>query len=524
MELEEITESIQQQATTSITSYNKLTGKSLAEFQIDTPATIKETFIRARHAQSSWAAMGAKGRQPYFKALEKVIYKNRERIVRLLGKENGKSEVEAYSIILPVIQSIKFYSEISLEADKGKAVSPTFFAGAKSRIYYDPKGVVGYIIPWNFPFELGLKHLMPALAAGNAIVQKPSEQNPLIGKLIQDLFTEAGFPKNVVQVIQGYAEAAETLVDECDAIVFIGSTKIGRLVSAQAGKRMIPAILELGGKDAAVVLEDADVELTARGLVNGACFNAGQTCVSIERIYVHKNIENKLVDAISSIVQKLQLADVNNNEVYDIGPIISPAQVRVYRSHLEDALKKGATLISGGKIIEKDGIAFCQPTLLIDCNHAMLVMTEETFGPFICIQAASNEDALINLANDSEYGLSGSIWTQDRERGLALARRLDTGGVMINNAVQIGGCVSLPFSGRKQSGLSFLQGREAYFNFVNYQSILSHSEKTAVNTWMPYNKASIEMAKAGLGFNFSPEGPLDKLKHVIRFVRLYLKA
>ncbi len=441
-------------------------------------------------------------RSACFKRLSQVILRRQDEIVALINKENGKTLVEAYSILMPVLQSIKTYSAMARQLSDGRKVSSTFFLGARSRVHFEPKGVIGYIIPWNFPFELGMKPMIPALAAGNAVVQKPSEQNPLLGELIQGLFTEAGFPTDLVQIVQGYADVGEAVIDHCDAIVFIGSTRVGRKVSERAGKRMIPAILELGGKDAALVLSDADISHTAQGLVQGACFNAGQTCVGIERIYVSDACSAQLTTALQTELGKLRLAcDVQDGQ-YELGPIVVNAQADVYRAHLQDALGKGATLVHGGKILERGGRLYCEPTLLTDCTGDMLIMKEETFGPFLCLQTTSSVDEMIALSNDCDYGLSGSIWTRDVEKGVELAKRMQTGGVMINNSVQIGGCITLPFSGYKQSGMGFLQSEDAYFNFVNRKSIMSHTESLAKDTWMPYKANSVAVTKGLIGMLF----------------------
>jgi len=315
-------------------------------------------------------------------------------------------------LTLPISETVKLYAGMAEKLEPGKRVSATFFFGSSARVIYEPVGLAGYILPWNFPFELGCASLL----------------------------RDAGVPADLVQIVHGFAATGAAVVDEADVVCFVGSPATGRKIMARAARSLTPVVLELGGNDAAIVRADADLELTARGLVTGTCFNSGQVCNGIERIYV-------------------------------------PRLVVVVR-------REGEAL-------------FWPPTLLTDMSQDMLMMQEETFGPFLPIMAVADDEEALALANDSRYELAASVWTRDRAAGLELARRMRAGSVMINNAVQSGGCVTLPFGGAGDSGVGRVQGEAGYFNYVSPKSLMT-SPRSAANLWMPYGDGAEAMI-AGLG-------------------------
>jgi len=508
-----------QEAPPVLESFDPSDGKKLGEVPISNAADVKAAVARARGAQIGWAALGVDGRNRILDRLRGVLIDRASEIARVVSSENGKPPVEPLGLTGPLCETIKLHTGIAKRLEPGLKVSPTFFVGSKARVYYEPLGVAGFILPWNFPFELGVKHMIPALAAGNAVVQKPSEANPLIGEMIADLFRDAGVPDGVVQMVHGYGETGAALIDEVDVICFVGSPRTGRRVMERASKTLTPVVLELGGNDAAIVREDADLDFTAMGLVNGTCYNTGQVCNGIERIYAPAHLVEPLAKKIVAIVKELRQGDSSGRGEYDLGPITWAPQLEIYEAHAADAVQKGAELQHGGVVERKDGGLFWPPTVLTGMNHEMLMMQEETFGPFLPIMAVESDDEAIRLANDSKYGLGASIWTRDEGAGEAMARRIRAGSVMVNNAVQSGGCVTLPFGGEGESGVGRVQGEQAFYTYVATKSVMT-CPKSVENLWMPYEKGFDTLAK-GLTKVFSGRNIGERISGVIDVVRTW---
>jgi succinate-semialdehyde dehydrogenase/glutarate-semialdehyde dehydrogenase len=484
-----------------IESRNPASGEFLGKVEQSTSSDVKEKAAQARLAQEEWVSFSVDKRNHILNNLIQVMIHRADEIARIVSSENGKPPVEALGMLLPISGNIKLHIKMAKKLENGVKVSPSFFFGSKARIYYEPLGLIGFILPWNFPFESGIKHMIPALASGNAVLQKPSPIQPMIGELIQHLFEDAGTPKGLVQMVHGYAETGKAVIDHSDAICFIGSTQIGKEVGIQAAQGLIPSVLELGGNDAAIVRHDADIDFTAQGIVNGACFNAGQVCNGIERIYVNHSIAETFTQYLLKWVKKLIIGN-DQKSSYHMGPMTWAPQEEIYKRHVADALNKGAKLIHGGTAIEKGNGRYWPPTILTHVNHDMLIMQEETFGPFLPVMTFKNDEEALSLANDSKYGLAGSIWTADIDTAYRMMRQLKVGHVMINNAVQSGGCATLPFGGERDSGVGRLSGEQAFFNWVSQKSVMA-SPKMAKELWMPYkqgsDKVSMGLVKAIYG-------------------------
>ena len=498
-------------------SFDPSNGKKLGEVRVSTPADVQAAVARARKAQVGWAAMGVDGRNRVLDRLRGVLIDRALEIARLVSSENGKPVAEPVGLTGPLCETVKLHTGMAKRLESGVKVSPTFFLGSKARVFYEPLGVAGFVLPWNFPFELGVKHMIPALAAGNAVVQKPSEANPLIGEMIVDLFRDAGVPDGVVQMVHGYGETGAALIDEADVICFVGSPKTGRRVMERAAQTLTPVVLELGGNDAAIVRADADLDLTAQGLVNGTCYNAGQVCNGIERIYAPADLVEPLTEKIIAIVKEMRQGDPSGRGDYDLGPITWAPQLEIYEEHTADALHKGAELRHGGVVDRKNGGLFWPPTVLTGMTHDMLMMREETFGPFLPIMAVQSDEEAIRLANDSKYGLGASVWTRDEAAGEAMARRIRAGSVMVNNAVQSGGCVTLPFGGEGESGVGRVQGEQAFYTYVATKSVMT-CPKSTENLWMPYDAGSAGLAK-GFTKVFSGRRVSERVSGVVDVIR-----
>jgi len=498
-------------------SFDPSNGKKLGEVRVSTAADVKATVARARKAQVGWAAMGVEGRNRILDRLRGVLIDRALEIAKLVSSENGKPVAEPVGLTGPLCETIKLHTGMAKRLEPGVKVSPTFFVGSKARVFYEPLGVAGFILPWNFPFELGVKHLIPALAAGNAVVQKPSEANPLIGEMIADLFRDAGVPDGVVQMVHGYGETGAALIDEADVICFVGSPRTGRRIMERAAQTLTPVVLELGGNDAAIVREDADLDLTAQGLVNGTCYNTGQVCNGVERIYAPARLVEPLTRKIIAIVKEMRQGDPSGRGDYDLGPMTWAPQLEIYEEHTADALHKGAELRHGGVVERRNGGLFWPPTVLTGMTHDMLMMREETFGPFLPIMAVQSDEEAIRLANDSKYGLGASVWTRDEAAGEAMARRIRAGSVMVNNAVQSGGCVTLPFGGEGESGVGRVQGEQAFYTYVATKSVMT-SPKSVANLWMPYAPGAETLAK-GFTKVFSGRGVRERVSGAVDVIR-----
>jgi len=352
---------------------------------------------------------------------------------------------------------------------------------------------VGAITPWNYPFILVMDCVTPALFAGNGVVVKPSEVTPLTALLVPRLLEEAGLPGGLVQVVPGDGATGRALVQAgVDRIAFTGSTATGRKVMEAAASTLTPVTLELGGKDAAIVLEDADLERAARGIVFGAFFNAGQTCISVERVYVVRSVYQPFVERVTELARALR---VGSGENADVGPIIAPAQMGIIERQVDAALAGGARALCGGG--RASGSPFYPPTVLVDVDESMEVVREESFGPLLPIVAVEDEAEAVRRANSTPYGLFASVWTGDRRRGLATARKLRAGGVSVNDVLSHYGVASLPMGGVGDSGFGRRRGVEALDDMTRTRTLFADRAGLRRETyWFPYSTESVRVMRA----------------------------
>jgi succinate-semialdehyde dehydrogenase/glutarate-semialdehyde dehydrogenase len=323
----------------------------------------------------------------------------------------------------------------------------------------EPHGVIGIISPWNYPFSIPATETLAALVAGNAVVLKPSESTPLVALELASLLHAAGVPKGVFQVVIGAGPAGAALVRSAiDKVVFTGSVATGKRIAAAAAEHLLPVVLELGGKDPMLVLDDADVDVASSAAVWGAFVNAGQACLSVERCYVHRSLYESFAKACAEKTKQLRVGSGMDADT-DVGPMIHERQVRIVESHVEDARARGARVLAGGTRLPQLGVNFFAPTVLADVTHEMRIMREETFGPVLPIMACGHDDEAVRLANDSEYGLAASVWTRDKKRGERLARRIHAGTVMVNDVISCFGISEAPHGGVKASGIGRTHGR-----------------------------------------------------------------
>lgn len=467
---------------------NPATAEPIGEIPVSTALEVKAAVERARNAQPAWAALGVDGRAAIFRRALELLLAKQEEYIEVIRRETGRSRMETVMMeIFPACDALGYYANNAKKLLKDEKQGMHLLKMKKLVITYQPLGVIGVITPWNGPFILALNPSVAALVAGNAAVLKPSEVTPFSGRLVRDLFEAAGVPKDVFQLVEGDGEAGAALVDSgVDKIVFTGSVRTGRKIGEACGRNLIPCTLELGGKDPMIVCEDADLERAAKGCVFSALLNAGQVCVSTERVYVMDEVADEFTQKVVDYVRTLRMGKEGE---YDIGPMIWPKQLETIERHVADAKTKGAKVLVGGKRNPELGDLFYEPTVLTDVTHDMLVMQEETFGPIVPIMRVKSEEEALRLANDSQYGLSSTLWTRDNDKALRLARRIDAGSVCVNDSCITYGALEAPFGGMKESGLGQMHGPHALRGYCFAKPvILDRFQQKEEMVWYPYTK------------------------------------
>jgi acyl-CoA reductase-like NAD-dependent aldehyde dehydrogenase len=379
-------------------------------------------------------------------------------------------------------------------ADERVRTSSVLLKSKRMVVRYQPLGVVGVIGPWNYPLTNSFGDCIPALAAGNAVVLKPSELTPFTSLAMQRALRACGLPEDVFLVATGRGATGAALVDHVDMIMFTGSEATGRAVAERAGRRLIPAALELGGKDPMIVLSDADLDRAANAAVFYGMLNSGQTCISVERVYVEAPVHDAFVAKVVERVRALRQGDPSGGPgTVDVGAMTMPRQVDVVEAHVADAVERGATVLAGGHRPEGPG-RFFEPTVLVDVDHSMAAMRDETFGPTLPIMRVADAEEAVRLANDSRYGLSASVFTRDARRGETLARRLAAGAVTVNDAVTNYGAMELPMGGWKASGLGTRHGAGGIRKFCAQQALLVSRVHPRRDLWMyPYRRGTTRL-------------------------------
>src|SRR5579884_481082 len=425
-------------------------------------AEITEAIAKAAEAQVRWAVRPIRDRMRILQRFSQILCDQKDPVAAVISRETGKPEAEALSTeILVVLDSVQYLLNTVPQFLRPESVSHTnpIMKLKRGTLLREPYGVIGIISPWNYPFSIPAVETLTALATGNAVVLKPSEFTPYSSFELQRLLREAGLGPDLLHVITGDGAAgAALLTGNIQKIVFTGSVATGKRVAQAAAARLLPVVLELGGKDPMLVLDDADLDAASSAAVWGAFMNAGQTCLSVERCYVHESIYEKFLAACVAKTGKLRIGAGTKSDT-DIGPMIHERQVNIVQSHVEDAIACGARLLAGGGALPQLGPNFFAPTILADVDHSMAIMREETFGPVLPVRSFKTDDEAVALANDSQFGLAASIFTRNRKRGEALARRIDAGTVMVNDVISCFGISEAPHGGVKSSGIGRTHGR-----------------------------------------------------------------
>jgi succinate-semialdehyde dehydrogenase/glutarate-semialdehyde dehydrogenase len=461
-----------------------------------TDSQVEEAVGRGREAQQAWIARTPGERFRLLRGLSAVLHRRSEDIAAAIRSETGKPPAEALTEVVVSVDLIRFYASKAARHLRPRRVRPGWMLWKRAWVGREPYGVVGAITPWNYPFILPMDCVTPAIFAGNAVVIKPSEFTPVAALLIPELCREAGLPEGLVQVVTGDGGAGRALVESgVDRLVFTGSTRTGKQIMAAAAERLTPVTLELGGKDAAIVLEDADIERAARGVVFGALFNAGQTCLSIERIYVARAVHDEFVHRVVTLVEDLR---VGHEADVDVGPLVTDAQVELVERHVRDALEKGARVLAGGRRQEPGSSVFL-PTVLVGVGDSMDVVSEESFGPLLPIIAVEDDEDAVRRCNESGYGLFASVWTRDRARGLRIARRLRAGGISVNDVLAHYGVAGLPMGGVGLSGFGSRRGLEALDEMSRPHTVfVDRLGLKREPWWFPYSSTGTRLIHAVL--------------------------
>lgn len=484
-----------------------------------TESNLKRVRETARSAESEIRGLSLDQRLEVIKKLKKVLFEKRYKVLETIQKESFKTSTDILtSEVFGPIDFLNFVIKNAKRSLEDKEVpTPIALMGKKSYIWHEPLGTCLSIVPWNYPFFNPVIHAATSFVCGNATIIKPSEVTPMKG-LLEEVFTEAGLKENWVQIVYGDGKVGSALIDTYpDKIFFVGSVETGKKVMAQASKNLIPVELELGGKDPMIVFEDANINRATSGALWGGLTASGQSCTSVERLMVHESIYEAFKNLLIKKANEIQVGDGPDPD-YEIGPMVTDFQVKIVRDHLEDALNKGATLLTG-KDWDRTS-RFVPPLILEGVTKDMVVFGEETFGPIIPIFKFSTEEEALKMANDSEYGLSASIWSEDLERCKRVARGIKTGNISINNVMLTEGNANLPFGGCKLSGFGRFKGEAGFESFSLSKSVLIDKNSKNIEThWYPYDQTKHNMFKELINSFYSGEN-FGLLKTLVRSLKL----
>lgn len=454
------------------TTFAPFTGQPLATFATSSPEDVAAAVARARKAQRSWSKVPLELRAQMLLNLHDIVLDRQSEIMDLIQWESGKVRKHAFEEVAHVAMTARYYARTArrhLAPSRKNGFTPVLTRVDLNRV---PKGVVGIISPWNYPFTMALSDGLPALLAGNAVVHKPDSQTALTALLGIELLVEAGLPAEVWQPVYGAGSVVGTaIIESADYVCFTGSTKTGRLVARRAAERLIGCSLELGGKNPMLVLRDADLDRAAEGAVRACFSSAGQLCVSMERLFVADQIFDRFMERFVRRAEAMQLS-TEMSFSGDMGSLVSQAQLDTVTRHVHDAVAKGATVVTGGKARPDIGPLFYEPTVLTGVKPGMACFGNETFGPVVSVYRFTDENEAVDRANDGSYGLNASVYTRDGARGRAIAARIKCGTVNINEAYGATfGSIDSPMGGMRDSGLGRRQGAEGVHRYTESQSV-----------------------------------------------------
>ncbi len=448
-------------------------GKLLGEVRVTGKEEVRTVVQAARAAQADWMHRSFAERRDVLLRFQELLLERADEFCDHLSRENGKTRNESlFMEVLPVADAVHWYATSARKLLKDDKLSLHMFPHKKSYLRFYPRGVIGIISPWNYPFSIPVGDAVAALMAGNAVVVKPSEFTPIIMEKTRALLEEAGLPRGLFGVVQGKGDVGAALIASgVNMIVFTGSVATGKKVNLAAAEQMIPCVLELGGKDPAIVLPDADLDSAAQKIAWGAFANSGQTCASVERVYVHESVAQPFIEKVAALARKLRQGEPNQHDV-DIGAMTTQAQVDLIQRHLDDARARGAKIVAGGEItVTKEGARFVQPTVLTNTTHEMAIVRDETFGPMLPVMTYKTLEEAVRLANDSAYGLSAYVFTASKAKADEIANQLLAGTVMHNDTLYTHAAPETPWGGVKSSGLGRVHGKHGMRDFCEVRHV-----------------------------------------------------
>ncbi|HEU4872040.1 MAG TPA: aldehyde dehydrogenase family protein [Pyrinomonadaceae bacterium] len=475
-----------------IVVHDPSTGEEIGRAPLMDANAVAAAVSRARSAQPEWAKLSYRKRARFILRAREIVLDQLEEIAKLISRETGKPATEAIAMeIVPTLDLMHYFAKTTHQL----LARPEIDIGQYNLMYrwsyivYKPLGVVGIISPWNFPWATPLDEVVMALMAGNAVVVKPSELTPLTALKIGEIFKQAQLPEGLLEIVTGDGSTGAALVEAgVNKIMFTGSVNTGKRVAEAAAKHLTPVVLELGGKDPMVVLEDADLENAARAAIWGAFCNSGQACASIERCYVHESIAEKFTDLVVKETRLLKQGKASTDAI-DIGAMTNERQLQIVEDHVGDAVERGAQVRTGGHRLNDSKGWFHQPTVVTGVDHSMKLMRDETFGPVLPIMTFKTDEEAVHLANDSIYGLTASVFTRDISRGRRMAEQIDAGTVMINEVVYTHAVAQTPWGGVKQSGYGRTHGRLGLLELVSAQHVhVNGMPRVADVWWFPYSE------------------------------------
>ncbi|MDQ1255839.1 MAG: hypothetical protein QG656_433 [Candidatus Hydrogenedentes bacterium] len=496
---------------------NPRTGEPLYSISECADEELRRLFDRAQAAYDVVRSLSVRERVHEAAKLRRYILEHKERFVTQICQETGKSRTDALlTEVYSSLDTIQYYEKNAERIlREQKAPTPLTLLPKQSRIWFEPIGPVLVIAPWNYPFVLSFQPVLSAFLAGNSVLLKPSSYTPLKG-LYEDMIAGSGFVKDAIQVVYGTRVTGNKLIDlKPKKVFFTGSVAAGRKIMAQAAEHLIPVELELGGKDPMVVFEDADIERAANGALWGGMVNSGQTCTSVERIYVQETVYEPFLAALKAKVERLRTLESHpagaDEADLDMGCMTTDFQVQTVREQVTEAVEHGARLVTGGHCAP--GTRMFAPTVVADVTPSMRVAVDESFGPVVAVAKFRTDAEAVALANESPYGLSASVWTRNRERALRVAHAIETGNVSINNVLATQANSALPFGGLKDSGFGRYKGAFGLYSFCNVKSVLldKGSMRSELH-WYPYSPKKYALFSALLEALF--RGPRPALAKV----------
>jgi len=481
-------------------SYDPATGELLGAVDTIGPKDVQAVVDDVGRVQPFWAELTLEARAGYMDDAKKALVDAMDEVAELLTREQGKPRNEAYSMeVVPTIDGLHWIAKNGpdLLEDEKLSYPQLYFKAKRSRIVFEPLGVVGVIAPWNYPWSIPFGEVAMALMAGNGVVLKPASLTPLLGERIRQVFEDGGLPKGLIQVVHGGGAVGQALAESSAAKVFFtGSVEVGYKVGEACAQRMKGSVLELGGKDPAIVCADCDLDKTISGVLWGAFANAGQTCSGIERIYVVEEIAERFISGLVNEAAALRIGNPIAWET-EIGPMVSTDQYSLVNELVDDALAKGAERRCGGPM-RPPGLSdtFIAPTVLTGVRPDMRIMREEIFGPVAPVTVVADEEEAIRLANDSDFGLGASVWTKDRQKGERIALRIESGMVWINDHSYSHAALQTPWGGVKDSGLGRAHSRLGFEECVSAKHVAWEPQLTRQFWWHPYDRSLGRMLQA----------------------------